>query len=304
MLLTTVCHREQIAAIMQAHTPKTLELDEVGEWSELKLDILKKYCAAYSPILSKHKLRHSYIDGFAGAGHHVSRQTGGVIPGSPLNALEIVPPFCEYHFIDLDEARAEELRRLSQGRSNVFVYDGDCNGILLSQVFPKIRYKDYRRALCVLDPYRLQLKWEVLQAAGSEKTIEVFLNFPIMDMNRNVFRDGASEEKCRQMTAFWGDESWKEIAFCSQPNLFGEAIALKQSNEAIVTAFRDRLCNRAGFEFVPRPAPMRNSKNATVYYLFFAAHQKTDGARRTLPTGRTCRPNRTPGRRCAHGRAR
>ena len=56
--------------------------------------------------------------------------------------------------------------------------------ILLAQVFPKIRYTDYRRALCVLDPYRLQLKWEVLQAAAKEKTIEVFLNFPIMDMNK------------------------------------------------------------------------------------------------------------------------
>jgi three-Cys-motif partner protein len=260
---------------MQAQAPKTLALDEVGEWSELKLDILKKYCAAYSPILSKNKLRHSYIDGFAGGGHHVSRQTGGVIPGSPLNALEIVPPFYEYHFIDLDEARTEELRRLSQGRSNVFVYDGDCNSILVSQVFPKIRYRDYRRALCVLDPYRLQLKWEVLQAAGSEKTIEVFLNFPIMDMNRNVFHDGASQEKCRQMTAFWGDESWKEVAFSPRRTLFGDDLPEKQPNEAVVSAFRTRLRDVAGFQYVPTPVPMRNSKKATVYYLFFAAHQKT-----------------------------
>jgi hypothetical protein len=31
----------------------------------------------------------------------------------------------------------------------------------------------------------------------------------------------------------------------------------------------------AGFEEVPEPIPMRNSKNATVYYLFFASHNKT-----------------------------
>ena len=194
----------QMGAKVDEQVTRVLEFDEVGEWSELKLDILKKYCEAYSPILSKNKLRHWYIDGFAGAGHHVSKQTGGLIPGSPINALEIVPPFCEYHFIDLDETRTEELRRLSQGRSNVHIYDGDCNNILLSNVFPRILYKDYRRALCVLDPYRLQLKWEVLQAAAREKTIEVFLNFPIMDMNRNVFREGASVEKCRQIVPLFG----------------------------------------------------------------------------------------------------
>lgn len=254
-------------------TTRVLEYDEVGEWSELKLEILRKYCDAYSPILTKKKLHHSYIDGFAGAGHHLSRQTGDLIPGSPINALDIVPPFREYHFIDLDNTRTDELRRLSQGKSNVFVYDGDCNDILLAKVFPKIRYADYRRALCVLDPYSLQLKWEVLQAAAKEKTIEVFLNFPIMDMNRNVFREGASEEKRQQMTAFWGDTSWESAAYCTEWNLFGEPE--KQSNDAIVEAFRIRLHDVAGFQFVPKPVPMRNSKNSTVYYLFFAAHQQT-----------------------------
>lgn len=258
---------------MDDQLPKSLEYDEVGGWSELKLEILRKYCAAYSPILTKRKLHHSYIDGFAGAGHHLSKQTGDLIPGSPINALEIVPPFCEYHFIDLDETRTEELRRLSQGRANVYVYDGDCNTILLTQVFPNIRYKEYRRALCVLDPYRLQLKWEVLQAAARERTIEVFLNFPILDMNRNVFHDVATPEKRRKMTAFWGDESWEKVAFCTEWNLFGDPE--KQPNEAIVEAFRSRLREVAGFQYVPKPVPMRNSKNSPVYYLFFAAHQKT-----------------------------
>jgi three-Cys-motif partner protein len=266
-----MCNRGQM---VDEQVTKTLEYDEVGEWSELKLEILRKYCDAYSPILTKRNLHHSYIDGFAGAGHHLSRRTGDLIPGSPINALDIVPPFREYHFIDLDDARTDELRRLSQGKPNVYVYDGDCNDILLSNVFPKVLYKEYRRALCVLDPYHLQLKWEVLQAAAREKTIEVFLNFPIMDMNRNVFREGASAEKCRQMTTFWGDESWREVAFYPSPTLFGGFIPVKQPNEAIVEAFRKRLREVAEFKFVPKPVAMRNSVNSTIYYLFFAAHHE------------------------------
>jgi hypothetical protein len=35
--------------------------------------------------------------------------------------------------------------------------------------------------------------------------------------------------------------------------------------------FRDRLKKVAGFGFVPEPLPMRNSKKAIVYYLFFAS---------------------------------
>jgi hypothetical protein len=46
---------------------------------------------------------------------------------------------------------------------------------------------------------------------------------------------------------------------------------LKQGNEQIVAAFRERLKKVAGFGFVPEPLPMRNSRNAIVYYLFFAS---------------------------------
>lgn len=38
-------------------------------------------------------------------------------------------------------------------------------------------------------------------------------------------------------------------------------------------AFRDRLKEVAGFFCVPDPVPMRNSKNAVIYYLFFASQK-------------------------------
>jgi len=72
-----------------------MKIDEVGYWSELKLEIIKKYAAAYSQILAAQKssLEHHYIDAFAGAGIHVAKRTGESILGSPLNALNIDPPF-------------------------------------------------------------------------------------------------------------------------------------------------------------------------------------------------------------------
>lgn len=72
------------------------------------------------------------------------------------------------------------------------------------------------------------------------------------------------------MTAFWGDESWREVAWRKQPTLFGDEDQ-KRSNQAVAEAFRRRLRDAAGFEYVADPLPMRNSKGATLYYVFFAS---------------------------------
>jgi three-Cys-motif partner protein len=109
-------------------------------------------------------------------------------------------------------------------------------------------------------------------AAAKAKTIEIFLNFPVMDMNMNVLLwrpDVASEDNVARMNAFWGDESWRSAAYRPQETLFGSQEE-KQPNDAIVAAYRQRLIDVAGFKYVPEPAPMRNSKGAVVYYLFFA----------------------------------
>jgi three-Cys-motif partner protein len=252
-------------------------LDEINIWSEIKLEIVKEYASAYSTILNHQKnpaLYHIYIDAFAGAGIHVSRRTGEFIPGSPLNALHVKPPFKEYHFIDLDRLKVESLDRLRGKRSDVMVHEGDCNEILLNKVFPRARYKDYRRALCLLDPYGLHLDWNVMFQAGQMKSIEIFLNFPIADMNRNVLLHDINKVDSKdiaRMNAFWGDDSWRQAAYETSRNLFGWEE--KTDNETIVKAFQKRLKKVAGFKYVPDPMPMRNSNNAVVYYLFFASHK-------------------------------
>jgi len=259
-----------------------LRFDQIGFWSQIKLDIVRDYAKAYSTILAKQPLKHIYVDAFAGAGVHQLKGTGELVPGSPLNALNVVPPFKELHLIDLDGAKVSSLRRLVGNRSDVFIYEEDCNKVLLAKVFPRVRYDDYRRGLCLLDPYGLTLNWSVLEAAGKMRSIEVFLNFPIMDMNRNALWSNPEKvdpEDLARMTTFWGDDSWRELAYARQGTLFGaDDLVKKVDNEQVVEAFRKRLKEVAGFLEVPDPLPMRNSKNAVVYYLFFASNNRT-GAR-------------------------
>jgi three-Cys-motif partner protein len=258
---------------------RQLQFDEIGGWSELKLEILKKYAAAYSTILSaqtKASLFHVYIDAFAGAGKHLSKATQEFVPGSPLNALAVQPQFREFHLIDIAPEEIENLRELIGPRKDILIYQGDCNEILLKDVFPCVRYEQYRRGLCVLDPYGLHLDWNVISTAGQMKSLDVFLNFPVQDMNRNVFwkdPEDVDEAQIRRMNLFWGDESWRNIVYETKWNLF--KVPEKEPNEVIAEAFRRRLKEVAKFERVPEPLAMENSKGAILYYLFFASQNST-----------------------------
>lgn len=254
---------------------------EIGPWSEIKLQVVKNYAEAFSKILANQQsFKHDYIDAFAGAGLHISKSTKEPILGSPLNALFVEPPFDTLHLIDLDGNKTDILRELTADRENVHVYDGDANQILVEEVFPKIKYREFRRALCLLDPYGLHLNWEVIAKAAEMGTIEIFLNFPTMDMNRNSLLkkfelvDSRDNER---MTAFWGEESWKQAAYTESPQgtLFGEVQFEKEPNDVIAERFRERLKSVAGFKFVPEPIRMRNSNGATLYYLFFASQNET-----------------------------
>ncbi len=113
--------------------------------------------------------------------------------------------------------------------------------------------------------------------AGQSKAVDMFLNFPVMDMNRNAIWKNPEKVPAsgvERMTKFWGDESWKKAAYAESPQggFFGPEM-VKQGNEEIVAAFRKRLKEVAGFAFVAEPLPMRNSTNAVVYYLFLASQK-------------------------------
>jgi len=123
----------------------------------------------------------------------------------------------------------------------------------------------------------LHLNWETIKMAGGSKVIEIFLNFPVMDMNMNVLwhnSEHVSELHRERMTKYWGDRSWEDAAYQTTQGLF-EQMQEKSSNEEVAEAFRARLKRVGGFRYVPRPMPMRNTKGAVVYFLFFAAQQPT-----------------------------
>jgi len=255
-----------------------MKLDEIGIWSEIKLAILREYASAYTRLLKAKTWCKglTYVDAFAGAGVHVAKTTGKMVPGSPLNALYVQPPFDRIVLIDVDSEKADSLTKLCGHDKRVEILSGDCNDVLSDRIAPSLPYSSYWRGLCILDPYGIHgktLKWKTVKQLADLNTVDIFLNFPVMDINRNTLRkrlDAATTQDIVAFTEFWGGQEWKDKMY--QPDLFDE-LEKVGTNRTLAGAFQERLRDVAGFKFVPEPILMKNTKGGELYYLFFASHQ-------------------------------
>lgn len=250
--------------------------DQVGDWSKQKLAKLGKYLKAYTTILKGPKQSWCraihYVDGFAGTGEVQDRETRRFLEGSPKVALKTKPGFDRFVFIELDPERAERLQCLRQEfpAADISVYKADCNKVLIEEVIPLVGRNE--RAFLLLDPYGLHVNWQTIEAAAETRTFEVFINFPLMDILRNVVRESPEEVDPRQaqrMTAIWGSDDWKPVLYPDA--LFGPQKTQEHRGRALSIAFQERL--QGVFKFVSDYVIMRNTKGAPLYSLIWAGHK-------------------------------
>jgi len=147
---------------------------DLPDWPQLKLDIVRRYGAAYSTISSRQPgLAHYWIDGFIRPGADTPAR--GFVPGSALNALLVTPPFRHHYLVSMGGERVDALRGAVDGRADVTLLEG--SQALLDDVLPRVRQEEYRRALCVLDPCGPALDWRAVEMAGRLRTIDLFAAF-------------------------------------------------------------------------------------------------------------------------------
>ncbi|HLG44724.1 MAG TPA: three-Cys-motif partner protein TcmP [Reyranella sp.] len=247
--------------------------DEIGEWSERKIRIVSKFAMAHTTILHAHKLKRFYIDGHCGGGLALRKGTLDPVVTTGARILEITPPFTGYHLIDADPNKAAAMRRLCEARPNATAHCGDSN-TLLPLILKTIRYDKFERALCFIDPYNISVPWDVIVSAARTGVTDLFLHFPTGDVQRNVLRHDlrkVAPSYIALMNMMWGDESWRFAAYATEPDLFGP-VTVKQPIDNLLWAFTSRM-KEAGFAYVSKPLPMRNSTNAIIYHLIFATQQ-------------------------------
>jgi three-Cys-motif partner protein len=257
-----------------AKPPKPV--DTVGPWTEVKVEIVQEYATVFQTIIKAQPyFVPIYIDGFAGAG--VLDAERGKIDGTPARIVRIKPPFTEYHFIEKMPAKAAILRSIVGADPRVRIHEGDSNEILMTTILPTMTYESYRKGLLFLDPYKLQLDWRVVEAAGKTRCVDLLINFPVMDMNRTALlkdRGKVQQAQVERMNRFFPNDSWKAAVYEEEVGLFGPMGSRKKhGNDAIVELYRQQLIEIAGFKYVSDPLPMTNSKSAAVYYLIGASQK-------------------------------
>src|SRR5262249_20229663 len=102
------------------HTPQIFG----GDWTEQKLERVRKYLVAYATIMKNRQFRVAYIDAFAGTGYRTLKrhdsslakifpeifepESRRFLDGSARIALQVRPRFTKYIFIERDKERMVE----------------------------------------------------------------------------------------------------------------------------------------------------------------------------------------------------
>ena len=256
--------------------------DIIGPWSEDKLHLLNKYLHAYTVIMRGQKWcrnGYHYIDAFAGTGRSRARDEERYIDGSPRVALTIQHPFHSYTFIEKTSWRVQRLQGLVDEfpDRDIRIREGDCNYIITTAITPRIRYEQFNRGLIFLDPFGMDAEWSTIEQIAETRALEIFMNFPVMALNRTVLPNDPNAltgAQIKQMNRFWGSTEWRDEIYEEIPTLFGpiEMKIHRTTGQRLGRLFRKRL--KTVFPHVTDPLVMTNSRNAPLYCLIFAGHKQ------------------------------
>ena len=270
-----------------------------GDWTEDKLNRVRKYLKAYTTIFEGNpKARYYttiYVDAFAGTGYRsdphkrhdqdemlfpelTETEAQGFLNGSARNALEVEPPFQSYIFVERSPIRVQELEKLKDEfpskAKRLQVINQDA-GVFLKEWCGQTNWNKCR-AVVFLDPYGMQVDWSLIETIAKTKAIDLWILFPLASaVNRLLTRNEPPPKQWAQaLTRIFGTEDWQDYFYPHQtvPTLFGNEERQEKSADfdAIGRYFVNRL-KTVFAKVAENPLPLRNSKNVPLYLLCFAA---------------------------------
>jgi three-Cys-motif partner protein len=266
-----------------------------GDWTEQKLKMLKQYLERYTTVLKKQKFLLMYIDAFAGTGYRQLKEGPAVqrllfgeiaeeepqqfLDGSARIALKAPLAFSRYVFIEMDKQRFGELEKLKaefpERADSIVLRQGNAND-WLQQYSAQVDWKVWR-AVLFLDPFGMQIDWATMEAIAKTKAIDVWILFPLgMAVNRLLTKDPAKIPQVwrNRLNRMFGSEDWFDTFYMEEvsPNLLGEDKRVQKVGtiETISGYYRQKLMGVFP-KVAVNPRILRNSMNAPLFQMFFAA---------------------------------
>lgn len=259
-----------------------------GRWTEEKLEILKKYLQAYNTALKNQPFRRVYIDAFAGAGYRQQRkkqygfdlfseevqdESGQFLKGSAKLALEAEPPFHKYIFIESDQSKISELRKLREEHPDrtIEIIQIDANEFI--QDYCNKENWVSTRAVLFLDPFATEVEWKSIEAIAKTKSIDVWILFPLMAVNRLLAKDHKKTfYNC--LNRIFGTEEWFECFYKTRrlDDIFGQSqeVIFKACNFVGIGDFYKQRLKNIFSGVVEKPKLFYNSRGSPLFLFFFA----------------------------------
>ena len=234
-----------------------------GPWTDLKLSVLFKYLDFFTKALRRkprpdRPFNLVYIDVFAGSGYRVVKAEGETAG----NAEEVTGE-------NGVEALNEQDWRESDGSARL--------ALEIAHPFSRVVF---------LDPFGMELEWDVLQAVARTESLDCWLLFPLATVQRLMNRDGIIPVgRRRRLTAFFGAEDWAQEFFQErdrQMTLWDsvESGHIKQASTAKVIAYTVRRLRAIFRQVLDHPLILRNRSRSPIFLLFFMMNNPRESAQR------------------------
>ncbi len=259
-----------------------------GPWSLDKLDMLRRYLDAYTTALKNQPFRLIYIDAFAGEGSFRLNSDfyqddysdfRAMHNGSAKVALSIQDKsFDKFVFSETDPQRYQVLMELRREfpDQDVTVHNEDAN-VMLPQFCESLHSLD--RAVVFLDPFATSVSWSTVAAIARTEKIDCWILFPVGAIARMMPTDDQPRKSWAvQLDRIFGSrEHWTGLYRPSAQLSFFESnpgYERPGGSGPIADRYRERL-ESAFHTVAPTRRILKNSRNAPMFELFFAASNPT-----------------------------
>lgn len=280
-----------------------------GMWTEQKLDTFESYVRAYLTIMNtfrdKFHWKLIYFDGFAGSGTRknddpdkevkklktlfgdqlIDNTDLSVYQGAAERIVSLestMRGFDYYYFIDKEETNCTALElKLSKyntvGRKVFRPGDANMQALYLANA---LRRDKNMKALALLDPFGMQINWEVIESL-SGPNIDLWILIPSgVIVNRLLKTNGELMYPDRLVQFFGLPEQELMDRFYvrkKELTLFGEEETIEKKShciERIAELYVERLGEL--FPFVtPEPLVMKNNHNVPIFHFVCASFNQT-----------------------------
>lgn len=241
-----------------------LPLRCIGFWTKEKLYYLQRYMSIFNSAMKGKWPKRAYVELFAGPGFGIIRDSGDVIHGSPLLAIDQANPFTRYIFVDINPdailALEKRIQRVRPAADVKFI-TGDCNSSIEGI---KKNIDNSYLILTFIDPTGMQAKFSTIRSLTKDLRMDLIINFPLQAINRSY--SYALQGYDQKYDDFFGSKEWKStMTGLTDMRSIGARLLDLYKNQLRTIGYEQ-------FEDLSNDDILvRGPKNIPLYYLFLAS---------------------------------